>query len=407
MLFILMVLIIKDLFALDIIIPDVPVPVGCYPPPYNGYVYHYFDVVEITGLETGEYYYITRWDNMLDNTPPLSYIELLYSIGETFIDRDDFVYVDPGGSEGPKYKYTGSSSTAYFDYNFEIPNEGLIVGDYTTRPGIRIRKASVGTTAVIKHSTITIVDPSSISGGSLTCTSSASFTLNDQPFDSTVSWVIKQNGNTRASGTGTTASASNFTNGDADVDFTISFGCGLNSIIKHKDFWVGKPIPSILGPVEIECDFPEWYFIDSRSISWGDFQWSTDSNMDILGTTTGHKAQAEGLEEGYGQIFCEVTNTCGSTENRLVVWIDCFSFFMAPNPSNDIVNITIDESKIDLNSVGEYEIRIYNNQNVLIYQNKTENTSTNINTGSFKSGIYTVRLLYNKKEYARQLVVNH
>jgi len=52
--------------------------------------------------------------------------------------------------------------------------------------------------------------------------------------------------------------------------------------------------------------------------------------MDILGTTTGHKAEAEGLEEGYGQIFCEVTNTCGSDENRLVVWINCFFFKMAP-----------------------------------------------------------------------------
>ena len=358
--------------------------------------------------ETGKYYYITRWDNYLDNTPPLTYIELLYTPGYDYIHRDDFVIVDPGGSEGPKYKYTGTSSTAYFDYNFEIPNEGLIVGDYTPRPGIRIRKASVGTTPVIKHSTITIVDPSSISGGSLTCTSSASFTLNNQPFGSSVSWVIKQNGYTRASGTGTTASASNLTNGDADVDFTISFGgCGPNSIIKHESFWVGKPIPSILGLVEIECDFPEWYFIDSQSISWGDFQWSTDSNMDILGTTTGHKAQAEGIEEGYGQIFCEVTNTCGSTENRLVVWIDCFSFKMFPNPADDYVEISLDESKVDLSNIKEYEVRIYNIQQILASQAKTKESSIRINTSQLISGTYSVHLIYNGKTYIQQLVINN
>lgn len=403
------ILIAKNLFALDIVLPSVDADVGCYPG--GKYIYHYYDVVMLTGLETGEYYYIRRWDNP-DFTPPLTYLELLYTPGYDYINRDDFEVVDwnHGGIEGPKYKYTGSSSTAYFDYNFEIPNSGLIVGDYTTRPGIRIRKDGLFTTPIIKHSTITVIDPSSVSGEYLTCTSYASFNLQDQPFGSTVFWVIKQNGYTRAQGSGTTAQASNLTNGDADVDFTISFNCGINSILKHRDFWVGKPIPSILGPTTLECNFPEWYFINSESYQWGDFDWSTDYMLRIIGTTTGHKAKIEGLEEGYGQIFCEVTNTCGSAEDRLVVWIDCWGFRMSPNPAGDYVELTIekDETKLSESKYPDsYEVRIYNSTKVLVYQKTTKEPSLRINTQNLVNGTYYVNVTLGENTKVKQLIVNH
>lgn len=57
-LIILMVFVIKNLYALDVVIPDVDVDVGCYPG--GKYIYHYYDVVMLTGLETGENYYIRR-----------------------------------------------------------------------------------------------------------------------------------------------------------------------------------------------------------------------------------------------------------------------------------------------------------------------------------------------------------
>ena len=190
------------------------------------------------------------------------------------------------------------------------------------------------------------------------------------------------------------------------MNFQISTPSGF-SWSSDKDFWAGKPVPSILGPDEVECYFPEWYFIDSDSYQWGDFEWSTDYMMDILGTTTGHKAEAEGLEEGYGQIFCEVTNTCGSAENRLVVWINCFFFKMAPNPSDDYFEISLDETKVDFSNILEYEVKIYYSQQVLVSNAKTRNSSLQFDTSQFKNGIYYVHLVYNSKTYVRQLVVSH
>ena len=260
-----------------------------------------------------------------------------------------------------------------------------------------------------KNVMVSIITPMEISGPSLDCSNPVSFDLLNLPETNAVAtWVIKQGAITRASGSGTTASASNLTDGEAEVTFTVDFtSCWLNDLTFKKEFWFGKPVPSILGPDEVECYFPEWYFIDSDSYQWGDFEWSTDYMMDILGTTTGHKARIEGLDEGYGQIFLEVTNTCGSKETRKVVWIDCEFFRMAPNPSDDYVEISLDENKVDFINILEYEVKIYNSQQVLVYNAKTRNSSLQFDTSQFKNGIYYVHLVYNGKTYTKQLVISH
>jgi len=171
--------------------------------------------------------------------------------------------------------------------------------------------------------------------------------------------------------------------------------------------WVGKPSPSIIGLSELECGFPVWYFINSESYQWGDFYWSTDYMLRIIGTTTGHKAKIEGLEEGYGQIFCEVTNTCGSAENRFVVWIECRGFKMYPNPADDYVEISIEESKIAENNIDEYEVRIYNGMNIMVSQIKTRKPTLRINTRQFVSGVYFVHFIFNGKLQVEQLVISH
>jgi hypothetical protein len=257
------------------------------------------------------------------------------------------------------------------------------------------------------YTTLEIVTSMEISGTYLDCSNPASYDLENPATGSNPSWVIKQGAITRASGSGTTASANNLTDGEVKVTFTTNFTCSLDDLTFKDYFWFGKPVPSILGSDEVECYFPEWYFTDGASHQWGDFEWSTDYMMHIIGTTTGHKAKIEGLDEGYGQIFLEVTNTCGSKETRKVVWIDCDFFRMAPNPSDDYVEISLDETKVDFSSIKEYEVKIYNAQQILISNIKTKSSSIRIDTSHLKNGTYYVHLIYNGKTYVRQLVVSH
>ncbi|MBA7534629.1 hypothetical protein ES705_26878 [subsurface metagenome] len=257
--------------------------------------------------------------------------------------------------------------------------------------------------------TMNTIPSAYVSGPDIVCTSNSTFTLHNRPPGTTVNWT-KSSNLSYVSGQSTdnyTVKATPSAAGPGWVQATITTDCG-DATIRENIFWVGKPAqPTILGPDEVTCYFPEWYFINSESIQWGDFQWSTDYALRIIGTTTGHKALIEGLEEGYGQIFCEVTNTCGSTENRLVVWIDCWRFRMSPNPADDYVEISIDESKLAENKIDVYEVRIYNVMNKMVYNVKTSKPTLQINTRQFINGVYYVHFIFNGKLQVEQLVISH
>jgi len=250
-----------------------------------------------------------------------------------------------------------------------------------------------------------------ILGANVVCTSGSTFTITNMPPGTTVNWTRSSN-LSYVSGQGTdnyTVKAYSSASGTGWVQAAISGNCG-NVTIRYNIDWVGKPSPSIIGLSELECGFPVWYFINSESIHWGDFYWSTDYMLRIIGTTTGHKAKIEGLEEGYGQIFCEVTNTCGSAENRLVVWIECWGFKMSPNPADDYFELIIekDETKLTESKYPDlYEVSIYNSTKVLVYQKTTKEPTLRINTRNLVNGTYYVNITLGEKTKVKQLVVNH
>jgi len=250
-----------------------------------------------------------------------------------------------------------------------------------------------------------------ITGPSIVCTSNSTFTLHDRPSGTTVNWT-KSSNLSYVSGQSTdnyTVKATPSAAGPGWVQATISGDCG-DVTIRYNIDWVGKPSPSIIGLSELECGFPVWYFINSESIHWGDFYWSTDYMLRIIGTTTGHKAKIEGLEEGYGQIFCEVTNTCGSAENRLVVWIECWGFKMSPNPADDYFELIIekDETKLTESKYPDlYEVSIYNSTKVLVYQKTTKEPTLRINTRNLVNGTYYVNITLGEKTKVKQLIVSH
>ena len=240
-----------------------------------------------------------------------------------------------------------------------------------------------------------------------------SFSLQNMPTVwSSATWTIKQNGVTKASGTGTSSSANNLTDGKVEVSYIVSFGCGLESITISKDFWFGKPVPSVIGSDEIECYSPEWYFIDPESYKWGEYQWSTDNNLEILSTTTGHKAEIQGLDEGYGQIFLEVTNSCGSNENRLVVDVNCSRFLLSPNPASENLQINVIYPKnhnIEITDEFQtnYKVSIYDLYGVFYYSEIRSGSSFSIPVSNLKNGNYSVRIEDGKRISVLPLIINH
>jgi hypothetical protein len=184
--------------------------------------------------------------------------------------------------------------------------------------------------------------------------------------------------------------------------------------VANKVVWLDKPDPYIVGPEEVECYTPEWYFVDNESMKWGDYLWSTDYNMEILSTTTGYKAEAQGLDEGYGQIFVEVTNACGSNENRLVVYVSCSKFILSPNPASEFVTISRTlQNPLGLKKVSnyvaafEYSIQIVDFYGNLHFSGIGSGDSFTVPVSNLKNGNYYVKIDDGKEEFNLKLIVKH
>ncbi len=246
-----------------------------------------------------------------------------------------------------------------------------------------------------------------ISGPEYVCSSGTEFTIDDMPNGDTIIWSTSEDISRTSAQGSNPCEFETSENGDYGwIGATIA-NDGMEYDLNHKEVWQGKPDPHILGPEEVECYWPEWYYIDAESYQWGDWQWSTDYNMEILSVTNGHKAEIQGLSEGYGQIFLEATNECGSNENRLVVWVDCFDFKLIPNPADEYLRIELDDSKIQESNNIDYEIIIFDNQQRPVKKTRSQNLLTTINTKSLSDGVYYVQIIYKGKLYAKQLIIQH
>lgn len=181
--------------------------------------------------------------------------------------------------------------------------------------------------------------------------------------------------------------------------------CGVVTV-RYENFWVGVPEPTIDGEQYPGCGDINWYFLDPDDY-WGTYSWSVTYQLSILGSSLGKKAQIRADEEGTATIYCDVTNTCGTNHGSLQVWADCWGFFMSPNPANEYVEITIDDTKTDISKLGEYNINIINAQNMTFSQLRTAQPSIRVSTKDLLPGMYVVQLIYKEKSYTKQLVVSH
>jgi len=350
---------------------------GCYN--YNEVAIIEIDPVRTTGVET----------------PTLSPKTFTYN-------PNGYTITIPEAEGATSYQWTcnhgtiqGSSTTAtlYSDCNSTVS-----VRAYNSQ--CQIYSGYNSETMTINYGPITGPDP--------VCISNSTFTLTNYPSGSTVNWTKSSNlryVNGQGSGNYTVKAYSSSTSGAGWVKATVT-NSGCDPIITQKSFWVGVPDPTIDGNEYPECFMREWYFLEPDD-KWGTYYWHTDYKLRVIGSPYGYKAQIEPLEEGNGQIFCDVTNACGTGYGRLVVYISCWGFKMSPNPADDYVEISIEESKLVENNIDEYEVRIYNGMNIMVSQIKTRKPTLRINTRQFINGVYFVYFIFNGKLQVKQLVISH
>ena len=77
-------------------------------------------------------------------------------------------------------------------------------------------------------------------------------------------------------------------------------------------------------------------------------------------------------------------------------------FKMYPNPSTDIVNITLPQSITDLNSIEVFDIAGRQIESINSFENLN---AIQFNVSAFNSGVYIVRLNTEKGSFAKKLIV--
>jgi hypothetical protein len=262
-----------------------------------------------------------------------------------------------------------------------------------------------------KNVNISIIPPDpaiEITGASLSCSNPVSFNLINLPTSyTTATWEIKQGTSTRASGSGTTASANNISNGAGEVIFTLHFNCGLSDLTYKKDFWFGVPSAPITYPVSpIYESINSVFYVsitDSPGADPSTGTWELYGCVSPDGTPSGPIAEFFSCNDnGCGTIYVSTSNGCGTLYRTALTVItgsggDCGdlperieppTLKISPNPANDFVEINIDTKSQKKSN--EFKVEIYDVYFKLVKSFAIYNSTEKLSVSDLPKGNYVI-----------------
>ena len=215
--------------------------------------------------------------------------------------------------------------------------------------------------------------------------------------------------------------------GIAAIRVQITTPSGEIATTQYKNFWVGIPDNNyidILNPYNFPdntlCEGEQNQLIGNYSYNTG---WLQPTILDYDWDYSGWSHFEVGAKDfvffvsvpysfTYKDIKLRAANQCGESEWRTERFYpnqSCGYFFSySPNPADDYVEISPDETKLAENEIDYYEVRIYNSLNVSVFQTgKTKESLLRINTNQFQNGVYFIHFIAGKKIEVKQLVVSH
>lgn len=322
--------------------------------------------------------------------------------------------------------------------SFASPNDGFPWADITnvstTGFDIRyavyyVRKNSLGQTinkwvpSSLESSKIeyTVVGPPNpagnsgpIIGGSIVCTSNSTFILQNVPNGSTITWSNSSNllyVNGQNTSTYVVKAKNSSVKGIGWVRAAVNTGC--EDFIVEKTFWVGKPDFYLEGDTRIgvrEMGIASIEYTSTPYQGISNVQWTCDGAIaSVTGSNVIGKFRA-GSRPGFGSVYANATNMCGSFENRLLVEVIDNWYKVYPNPVDNVLTIEFDYSKVinqQLNDNDNLEIEIYDKTNTCVYQtslNKSIN-KIEIDLTNYIPDIYILKLKLANSEYEEKIIL--
>jgi hypothetical protein len=201
--------------------------------------------------------------------------------------------------------------------------------------------------------------------------------------------------------------------GSALVSLTITTPSGATSS-SSKDVWSGEPLtPLFEAPQWINCD---GLFYDIREDNNQQVSWEVTPPLYIYGSSFGKKckvyASGNGFD-GYVSITATAQNACGILSTVVNdIHVSCDELLLAPNPASNEVEVSLrsestGQLQSELTTDKMFNIRIYNNQGNMVYNENRIGGKFKISTSNLKDGNYIVEMSFNNKTYNKQLIVKH
>ena len=269
-------------------------------------------------------------------------------------------------------------------------------------------------------------------GFPIVCNSNSTFTLQNRPAGTTVSWS-KSSNLTYVSGQGsdnyTVKAASSTTSGVGWVEATIE-GCG--SFVPREEVWVGPYNTSIIymsGTYGV-CQGELYTYtlnLPNGHQSGYTYQWNKPNNWYInnQGTNWISLRVPQYSTPDYGVVEARVNNGCGwSPYTGVTVYpgYSCggvYSYSVFPNPANSSLTIerTLDDELIqtdinadkplrqDSQAIGDIIIKLFDKTGQLVKTKISRNNKTVINISGLKEGLYHLKIIYNEEVIDEQVKI--
>ena len=277
-----------------------------------------------------------------------------------------------------------------------------------------------------------------ISGPTVVCSSYAAFTVNNLPNGATVIWNKSSNLN-RISNQG--ANPCNFSatgSGEGWIEATIpSTGCG-DVILPRKNVWIGNPSTptNITGFYSDGISFGQdqvYEFSVDPLINQNvtNYQWVVGGGTILSGQGTNvitiRTAKNPNGNITYFDLDVRFGNLCGwSSYFMRSGFIESgvgpinrpIKLMLSPNPSSNIVEVTITKDAVYSNSMQSetsandieytnYTIRIFNSLSTLVYTTTRTGNNFTVPVSNLRNGNYFIEVTDRKNNYRQQLIIKH
>ncbi len=266
-----------------------------------------------------------------------------------------------------------------------------------------------------------------VSGTSTVCNSNTTFTLNNPPPGSTLSWSKSNNlayVNVVGTGSYTVKAATASTSGNGWVEVTLNSPCG-NDTLPRKNVWVGKPsLPTVNPSKGIEMTIADDLLLtltNTPGASSSSGQWSASGVLypTYSSFTTGNACFFSADVPGPGQAMVTTSNVCGPSPMKYIYVLVQDNgdgggpFTISPNPASNEITLIFDEQQ-SLNSENNtpyyaemnYSVRIVNNFGLVYFSENMGGNSMRINISNWEKGFYHVFITNNDDSFSSTFIVN-